>query len=417
MKISAEQALQVVEKSEKRVAGIDILRGLCIIAVVLHHINIRIHFRDSSLGHWMGPAANRVFFWSGYYGVRVFFVISGFLITGWSLQRWGSLRQLNIRQFYRMRFARIVPCLLGLLLILAVLDRAGASQFTINTQHTSLGRALIAALSLHMNWLEARTGYLPASWDVLWSLSVEEVFYVFFPLVCLLLRKPALIIGLLSCFLVIGPFARVHTHNELWADYGYFSCMDGIAFGCLAALATARIKFGNKGNLTFRCGGTLLCLLIVVFRGIAARLALYKAGLDVTVLEIGTALLLIAIQQTFEHKKARASSSIQASAASRKLFTIRTTFFRSTAFLRWFGRNSYEVYLTHMFVVWPMVMLFRHFHQSINAAPLWFLAATALAGFLGYAVARFYSEPLNHLLRMKFMPKKPAAASLSAAAE
>ena len=150
MKISAEQPLQVVEKSGKRVAGIDILRGLCIIAVVLHHINIRIHFRDSSFGHWIGPAANRVLFWNGYYGVRVFFVISGFLITGWSLQRWGSLRQLNIRQFYRMRFARIVPCLLGLLLILAVLDRAGASQFTINTQHTSLGRALIAALSFNV---------------------------------------------------------------------------------------------------------------------------------------------------------------------------------------------------------------------------------------------------------------------------
>ena len=417
MKIPAEQALQVVEKSGKRVPGIDILRGLCIIAVVLHHINIRIHFRDSSFGHWIGPAANRVLFWSGYYGVRVFFVISGFLITGWSLQRWSSLRQLNVRQFYRMRFARIVPCLLGLLLILAILDRAGTSQFTINTQHTSLGRALVAALSFHVNWLEARTGYLPASWDVLWSLSVEEVFYVFFPLVCVLLRKPALIIGLLCCFLVIGPFARVHTQNELWADYGYLSCMDGIAFGCLAALAMARIKFGNKANLAFRFGGTLLCLLIVLFRGTAARLAFYKAGLDVTILEIGTALLLIAIQQTFEHGKSRANSPRQVSAASPNLSTIRIAFVRSTAFLRWFGRNSYEVYLTHMFVVWPMVMLFQHFHQSINAAPLWFLAATALAGFLGYAVARFYSEPLNHLLRMKFIPEKSATASLSATAE
>ena len=206
---------------------------------------------------------------------------------------------------------------------------------------------------------------------------------------CILLRKPALIIGLLCCFLVIGPFARVHTQNELWADYGYLSCMDGIAFGCLAALAMARIKFGNKANLAFRFSGTLLCLLIVVFRGTAARLAFYKAGLDVTILEIGTALLLIAIQQTFEHRKSRANSPRQVSAANPNLSTIRIAFFRSTAFLRWFGRNSYEVYLTHMFVVWPMVILFQHFHQNINAAPLWFPAATALAGFLGYAVARF----------------------------
>jgi peptidoglycan/LPS O-acetylase OafA/YrhL len=418
MEISASQPVEFVEKPEKRVPGtrvpgIDLLRGLCIIAVVLHHINIRIHFRDSSLGLWIGPAANRVLFWSGYYGVRVFFVISGFLITGWSLQRWASLRQLNLSQFYRMRFARIVPCLLALLLALSVLNRFGVPRFTINTQHTSLGHALIAALTFHVNWLEARTGYLPASWDVLWSLSVEEVFYIFFPLLCVLLRKRVLIIGLLSCFLAIGPFARVHTQNELWADYGYLSCMDGIAFGCLAAIFAARIKIGNKANLAFRISGTLLCLLIVVFRGMAAKLALYKAGLDVTTLEIGTALLLIAIQQSFETKKSRTSSHPQVF-ANPKLTAIRTTLFRSTSFLRWFGRNSYEVYLTHMFVVWPMVMLFLHFHQSINVAPLWFLATTVVAGFLGYLIARFYSEPLNQQLRTKFLRAKPATAAASA---
>jgi peptidoglycan/LPS O-acetylase OafA/YrhL len=88
---------------------IDLLRGLCIVAVVLHHINLRIHFRDSSLGQLLGPAANRALFWNGYYGVRMFFVISGFLITSWALKRWGMLSQLNVRQFYQMRFARIMP--------------------------------------------------------------------------------------------------------------------------------------------------------------------------------------------------------------------------------------------------------------------------------------------------------------------
>src|SRR5262249_7895153 len=200
--------------------GIDLLRGLCIIAVVLHHINLRIHFRDSSFGALIGPAANRVLFWSGYYGVRVFFVISGFLIATWSLKRWGNFREIKLGKFYRMRFARIVPCLLGLLLLLAVLDRFGVRYFTINPQHTSLGRALVAALTFHINWLEAHTGYLPAAWDILWSLSVEEVFYIFFPLLCVLLRKQALIILLLLSFVVIGPYARIHGFNELWADYG-----------------------------------------------------------------------------------------------------------------------------------------------------------------------------------------------------
>ena len=39
---------------------------------------------------------------------------------------------------------------------------------------------------MHLNWLEARTGYLPAAWNVLWSLSVEEAFYLAFPLLCML---------------------------------------------------------------------------------------------------------------------------------------------------------------------------------------------------------------------------------------
>ncbi len=385
-----------------RVPGIDLLRGLCIVAVVLHHINLRIHFRDSSLGHLLGPAANRALFWNGYYGVRMFFVISGFLITSWSLKRWGRLSQLNVRQFYQMRFARIMPCLAGLLLVLILLDRLGIPRFVVNPQHTSLTRASIAALGFHVNWLEAKTGYLPASWDVLWSLSVEEIFYILFPLLCTFLRKQALLIGTLICFVLIGPFARVHTQNELWSDYGYLSCMDGIAFGCLAAMIATKNRLSDKANLALRISGVLLCLIITVFRGIAVRFAFYKAGLDVTVLEIGSALLLLALQQRSENQTGHKQVSIKPTRAV-SLSSIGDVLYRSTAFLRWFGRNSYEVYLTHMFAVWPMVGLFFYFHQSIHLVPLWFLATLALAGGLGYLVARFYSEPLNHRLRTKLI--------------
>jgi peptidoglycan/LPS O-acetylase OafA/YrhL len=402
------------QKTEKRVAGIDLLRGLCIVAVVLHHINLRIHFRDSALGQLIGPAANRVLFWNGYYGVRMFFVISGFLITTWSLKRWGSLSQLDRRQFYLMRFARIVPCLVGLLLVLSVLDRMGVPRFTINTQHTSLGRALLAALTFHVNWLEARTGYLPAAWDVLWSLSVEEIFYVFFPLLCTLLRKPALLIALFSCFVIAGPFARVQTNNELWADYGYLSCMDGIALGCLAAMLAAKVRLSHKSNLALRLSGTLLVLLITVFRGTAARLALYKVGLDVTALQVGAALLLIALQQSFEARATLDQSPLLSSSVRPRsavmLRNIGSALNRSAGFLRWFGRNSYEVYLTHMLVVWPMVGLFLHFHQSLNMAVLWFLVITGLTGVAGHVLARTYSDPLNRRLRRGLWQATPKSA-------
>ena len=372
-------------QTEKRVQGIDVLRGLCIVAVVLHHINLRIRFQNCSLGTMLSPAVHRVLFWNGYYGVIVFFVISGFLITTWSLKRWGALQQVNRRQFYVMRFVRIMPCLLALLATLSILHLAHAPQFVINPQRSSLPRALLAALTFHVNWLESRVGYLPASWDVLWSLSIEEMFYLFFPLVCIWTRKQWVLISVLASFVVIGPFARtVFTHNQYWSENGYLSCMDGIALGCLAAILARKIQLNRRASIVLGIAGTALCIFITVFRATAGLLGIYKVGLEVTLLGLGTAMLVIAVQQRFE---ARPSNGHW-----------------STAVLRWYGRNSYEIYLTHMFVIWPLVGIFYHSHQPMNSAPLWFLAMTALSGVLGYVVARFYSEPLNRMVRTRFLP-------------
>jgi peptidoglycan/LPS O-acetylase OafA/YrhL len=194
--------------------------------------------------------------------------------------------------------------------------------------------------------------------------------------------------------------------------------MDGIALGCLAAMLAAKVRLGRKSNLAFRLSGTLLILLITVFRGLAARFALYKVGLDVTVLQVGTAMLLIALQQnfearaTFDHSPLISSNLRTRSAAM--LRSLGTALFRSSGFLRWFGRNSYEVYLTHMLVVWPMVGLFFHFHQSLNTAVLWFLAITALTGVAGDVLARSYSDPINRSLRLGLWQATPKSAGTAA---
>lgn len=389
--------------AEKRVQGIDLLRGLCIVAVILNHINLRIPFHSSRLGEMIGPAANNVLCWSGHNGVRVFFVISGFLIAGWSLKRWEYLGNIRLRQFYAMRFARIVPCLIALLSLLTVLDLARVPKFTIVT-HVSLGRALLAALTFHVNLLEIHTWYLPAAWDVLWSLSVEEVFYIFFPLLCVLIRKQFLLIALLSGFIIAGPFARVFAPNAISADYGYLCCMDGIAFGCLAAMVSGKIKFSERAGIGLFVSGTSLSLLVEVFRHTAYRIGLFKVGLDETVLEIGVALLLIGLQQRFERRLAEKRAFPTSSGGTQAKAFLRDAAGFPFHVLRWFGRNSYEVYLTHMLVVWPMVIAFQGLHQSLNMAPLWFLATLAFAGAVGHLVSRFYSEPLNRTLRARLVP-------------
>ncbi len=68
----------------------------------------------------------------------------------------------------------------------------------------------------------------------------------------------------------------------------------------------------------------------------------------------------------------------------------------------WLGRRSYEVYLTHMFLVIAIFGLFVSLGKSLAAVPMLFVTVIVLSGLLGEAVARFYSEPMNQLLRNKF---------------
>jgi peptidoglycan/LPS O-acetylase OafA/YrhL len=220
-----------------RVDGIDVLRGLSIIAVVIHHIILRIRLANTPIGKLLPKSIVNAISWNGYNGVIIFFAVSGFLITSTCYRRWGPLHQVHLRHFYRMRFARIAPCLVALLAVLSLLHLLHVPWYTISPERASLPRALTAALTFHINVLEAHRGYLPANWDVLWSLSNEEMFYLFFPLVCLLTRRRAVLAIVAAAFVAAVPFARVlWTHNDYWADNGYLSCMGIIAVGCLAAM-------------------------------------------------------------------------------------------------------------------------------------------------------------------------------------
>jgi len=364
-----------------RIDGIDVLRGLSILAVILLHVNIRIPLDKSQFGQFLASGLSkvlglrRILLWNGYNGVIVFFAVSGFLITANCLKRWGTLRNVAIRGFYRLRFARIAPLLLALLAVSSVLHFAHVKDFVIDPARFSWAQAMFSALTFHLNWLEAKHGYLPANLDVLWSLSVEETFYLFFPLVCYALRGgKALIVSLLA-FVAVGPFARTLTTNEMWADHSYLSCMDAIALGCLAAMAAKQFVMGRRMSFAVRLMGLALMILVTCFRRQCMQLGLYKHGLDVTVLALGTALLLMTIAQGGKAGSWR------------------------TAPLRWFGRSSYEVYLTHSFVVVALTQLFFASGSQYAWAPLWFVAVVGLSGGLGACVARYYSEPLNLKLR------------------
>ena len=195
-----------VDRSWRRVDGIDVLRGLAIFFVLMNHVNIRLFLAKVPYTVGIPKQIVSSLVWNGQFGVQMFFAVSGFLITTTSLRRWGSLANISARDFYRMRFARIAPLLLLLLVVLSALHFADVSGFVVAAKTGGLGRALLAALTFHVNLLEARRGYLPGPWDILWSLSVEEMFYLFFPLACLLFARRRLLVPLLCVFVFLGPF-------------------------------------------------------------------------------------------------------------------------------------------------------------------------------------------------------------------
>jgi peptidoglycan/LPS O-acetylase OafA/YrhL len=204
--LSASQLAPAPEKHVgSRNAGIDLLRGIAIFLVIFHHIGIRLPLGQTMLQPYLPKWILGLLNFRGYQAVFLFFVLSGFLIARHSITRWGSLRRIHPRAFYVRRAARILPCLLLLLAVLSLLHWSGLHDYKIASPGQSLGHAVLSTLGLHLNWYEGLTGYLPANWDVLWSLSIEESFYLAFPLVCLLFARDWLLAPMLGLFALALP--------------------------------------------------------------------------------------------------------------------------------------------------------------------------------------------------------------------
>jgi peptidoglycan/LPS O-acetylase OafA/YrhL len=379
--VTVPSARPIVRSSpSNRLDGIDLLRGLAIFFVLLNHINIRLLGADVPYTDYLPAQLVHFLVWNGQLGVQIFFAVSGFLITSITLRRWGSLPQVRLGNFYRLRFARIAPLLFLLLAVLCALHFAHLHHFVVSAKTGGLGRALLAVLTFHVNVLEAHRGYLPANWDILWSLSVEEMFYLFFPIACRVFgRRGLLFVGILLGFVALGPFGRtVFTHgNEIWEEYSYLGGMEGIALGCLTALIVARVRFNRFALWILTAGGGVVVAASLVFSWQAYRGWLGRTGLNMTILGAGTCMFIAATAQTQWRSP------------------------RLLAPLLLLGQYSYEVYLTHMFVVFAFFDLFVAAGKPMRLVPALFLLGILGSGALGALVARFYSEPMNQFLRSR----------------
>ena len=364
--------------------GIDCLRGISILFVVLNHLGLgfRLPLSKSVLIDIFPKRFLSAVSFNGYEAVFIFFVISGFLIASRALNQYGTLQNIDWCDFYRRRASRILPLLLVLLAVLSLLHAAGFKDYVIAKEGQSLGGALASALGLYLNWYEGQSTWLPASWDILWSLSIEEVFYLGFPLVCLFVPRATMIV-LLALMALSLPFTKMLLDgNEIWQEKAYLPGMSAIAMGVLCAMAAKRWPAPRRAIVwtMFALGAT--CLFLVFFFGPVVWQALRHGNM--LVLTVAAALTILACH--FLCKRDRAP--------------------RGLGWLASMGRLSYEIYLSHMFVVLTMVALFRASAPDLRWGFLVYLPCIAVCVFLGALLERKITVPCEKYLRRGMQSQK-----------
>ena len=206
----------------RHVPELDGLRGIAILAVLIHHEFIPLRMKG------------------GFLGVDLFFVLSGYLITSLLLAEFEKTRTISLRNFYIRRVLRLGPALAIYLVASLVV--------TYHTQLISLTRQvwlIVIALLYSTNWRMA------LGWDpvldptaIIWSLSIEEQFYLVWPLLvfgCLALklkrRYMVAGLGLAILAVMLHRYLLFEKGTELTRlYYGTDTTADALLMGCLIAL-------------------------------------------------------------------------------------------------------------------------------------------------------------------------------------
>ncbi|VVD69735.1 acyltransferase family protein [Pandoraea commovens] len=366
--------------------GIDLLRGLSILFVVVHHLALkfRLPLGPSLLGDVLPERIVKGISFNGYEAVFVFFVISGFVITRRSLERYGSLDAMRWRHFYAMRAVRIFPLLLLLLAVLSVMHLLGVPTFVINKPGQSLAGAVTSALTMTLNWYEGRTNWLPGGWDVLWSLSIEECFYLAFPLLCLLLRGPWRVLALVALAVSLPWTRAALAGNEIWQEKAYLPGMAAIAWGVLTALLMQRVTLSRGVARGLGVLGVAGLLAVVFFNDV-----LWPRLHDHVMLLL---CLSAALWLAAAHGSVRAMP-------------------RGFGWLTQMGRWSYEIYLSHMFVVLAVTPAYRALAgNDMRWTFLVYVPALIVCTLLGGALHRHVSGPAARRLLPRQPDVTPAAA-------
>ncbi|WP_097182274.1 acyltransferase family protein [Blastococcus haudaquaticus] len=293
-------------REARRFASLDGVRGIAAVAVVMFHFG--------------GPS----FAWaSGWLGVHVFFVLSGFIITTLALREEERNGRISLRNFYVRRIFRIWPAYLFVLALLVALFVA-RGEFASREVAETLPWYLTFNSDLHLG--DIFYGHT-------WTIAIEQRFYLVWPLLAFLPWIPAVRrhrLGLLAAIFLVGA--------ALWGVVGHYAVHYlVIAVGCLVAvLMHDRRTFPGVAALARPLPAALCWAAFAVYHLAVPSLVRAAGGEPLVIMGYGVMVGLIL-------------PSLVALPALTRVFGGRV--------MRWWGERSYSLYLVQQVAGWALATL------------------------------------------------------------